>query len=153
MIGFRSFRNGAWYEPTPPEKVAQIIKLLKIKKGMRAVDLGSGDGRLVIALANAGALATGYELDPRLVKLSRDNIKTSGVGKHAQIIQSSFWDADLASADLVCVYQVRTVMKRLEAKLRHELPEGARVVSNYWRFPTWDIAKSENDLHLYLNDA
>src|SRR3990167_6554218 len=66
---------GAIYVPTGRTKIKKIIELANIKPGDRAVDLGSGDGRLVIALAKSGGESHGYEINPWLVRLARKNIR------------------------------------------------------------------------------
>lgn len=140
---------GAPFEPTNNKKVKKIIRLAKIKKGEKAVDLGSGDGRLVIELARAGAEAHGYEINPILVFLSRRNIKKAGLKEKAFIHFKSFWSEDLGKYDVVVMFQFHTIMKKLEKKLRKELKKGARVVSYYWKFPSWKIVKKIDNIHLY----
>ena len=70
---------GAIYVPTEKERVKKMVEFLKIKPGQAVVDLGAGDGRLLIALAKAGAKAYGYEVDPFLVTSARENIKQAGL--------------------------------------------------------------------------
>ena len=72
---------GAINVPTTDEKVEQIIKILDLKGKNKAVDLGSGDGRLIIALAKSGVEAHGYEINPFLVSLARKNIQKINSGR------------------------------------------------------------------------
>lgn len=141
--------GGAFYASTRAETVKKMVELAQIKPGEKAVDLGSGDGRLVIALAQAGAQASGYEIDPLLVWLSRRKIRQAGLEKQAFIYRQSFWNEDLSGFDAVTVYGISQMMKRLEKKLKGELKAGARVVSNYYTFPDWAESKKEDRLHLY----
>ncbi|MBI4359162.1 MAG: 50S ribosomal protein L11 methyltransferase [Candidatus Nealsonbacteria bacterium] len=141
--------GGAFYASTREEAVKKMVALAQIEPGEKAVDLGSGDGRLVIALARAGAQAVGYEIDPLRAWSSRRQIRRAGLEKQASIHQKSFWQEDLSGFDVVTVYGVGYMMKRLEKKLRSELKAGARVVSNYFTFPTWAESQKEGDLHLY----
>ena len=150
LFGLNRFCDGAWFEATPPEKVEQLIDLLDIKPGQHAVDLGSGDGRVVLAMAKKGAYAVGIEKDEKLVKESNHLIQLAGFSKHAKIIHANLWDIDLSSFEKVSVYQIKTIMKRLEQKLQKELPTGAYVVSNYWQFPTWKPSKKVGDVLLYI---
>lgn len=149
MFGLYDFRDGAWYEPTPEEKVQHIIELLNITPGQCAVDLGSGDGRIVIAMAKMGAYAVGFEKDGKLVQQANENIRIAGLSERAKIIHANFWKIDLSPFERVSVYQMKSIMKKLEHKLQKELPIGARVVSNYWQFPMWKSQKYNNDLWLY----
>lgn len=152
MFGLYDFRDGAWYEPTPDEKVQHMMQLLDVKPGHRAVDLGSGDGRIVIAMAKRGAYAVGFEKDEKLVKKANENIKTAGLSKRAKIIHANFWKEDLSRFDRVSVYQMKSIMKKLEQKLQKELPIGALAVSNYWQFPTWKALNHDEDLWLYVKE-
>ena len=140
---------GAPFEPTSNKKVKKIIRLAKVKKGEKAVDLGSGDGRLVIELAKKGAEAHGYEVNPILVFLSRRKIKKAGLKNKAFIHWKNFWNEDLGKYDVVVMFQFHTIMKKLEKKLRKELKKGARVVSYYWKFPSWKIVKKQEDIFVY----
>lgn len=140
---------GAPFEPTSERKLKKIIKLTRIKKGDKAVDLGSGDGRLVIAMAKKGAEAHGYEVNPILVFLSRRNIKKAGLKGKAFIHWKSFWGENLEKYDVVVMFQFHTIMKKLERKLRKELKKGARVVSYYWKFPSWRIVKKQENIFVY----
>lgn len=67
--------GGAVFAKSDEKLIATMIQLAKVKPGEKAVDLGSGDGSVIIALAKAGAEAHGYELNPFLVWLSRRQIK------------------------------------------------------------------------------
>jgi hypothetical protein len=128
--------RGAVYVPSTPEKARQMADLSGVAVGEKAADLGSGDGRVVIECARRGAEAHGFEVNPILVLLSRRNIRRAGMQDRAFIHWKSFWRARLSPFDAVTVFQGSFVMRRLERKLRKELAPGARVVSDYWGFPT-----------------
>lgn len=126
-----------------------MISLSDIKSGEKAIDLGSGDGRLVIALAKKGIEAHGYEINPFLVWLSRNNIKRVGLEGEAFIHFKNFWYVDFSEFNVVTVYGISYMMKRLEAKLRKELKPGSRIVSNCFAFPNWPYFKKEDKVYLY----
>jgi len=140
---------GAPYVITDQERVKKIIVLLNIKPGDKAVDLGSGDGRLVIAMAKAGAEAYGYEINPFLVLLAKKNIQKAGLKNKAFIHWKSFWKEDFSSFNAVTVFGVSYIMKRLETKLQKELKPSARVVSSVFTFPSWVYLKKEGAIYLY----
>jgi len=140
---------GAVYLPSDKEKVKTIIRLAEIKPGEKVVDLGSGDGVLVIALAKAGAEAHGYEINPLLVLIARKNISKARIGNKAFIHWKSFWNEDLSGFDVVVIYGINYIMGRLEKKLRGELKKDARVVSNAFNFPGWPQIKKEEGVYLY----
>ncbi|MFH1423719.1 MAG: methyltransferase domain-containing protein [Candidatus Nealsonbacteria bacterium] len=140
---------GAIYVSSKEEKIKKIIKLAEIKPGEKAVDLGAGDGRLVIALAKKGAEAHGYEINPALVWRARRNINKAGLKRKAFIHWKNFWNEDLFEFDIIAVYGFDYVMKKLEKKLERELKNNARVVSNTFCFPTWPQIKDEDGVYLY----
>lgn len=141
--------RGAIYDPSTQEETVIMAEVAAVAAGEKAADLGSGDGRVVIALARRGAEAHGFEVNPILVHLSRRNIRRAGLEGRAFIHWRSFWRADLSSFDIVTVFQVSFVMGRLEAKVKRELPAGARIVSHYWRFPTLLPEAARGDIYRY----
>ena len=141
--------RGAIYVPSTPEKAQQMAELSGLQRGDRAADLGSGDGRVVIACARRGAEAHGFEVNPYLVLVSRRNIRRAGLQDRAFIHWKSFWRADLSGFDVLIIFQGSFVMRRLEAKLRKELAPGARVVSDFWGFPTLPRDSAQGTLSCY----
>ncbi len=142
--------QGAFFAETSDTRIKQFMSLVPLKKGMIAADLGSGDGRILIKLAQkANLTAVGYEIDPKLVKLSRAKIAEAGLSSRITIKQQSFWRAELGNFDLVTVYGVQEMMPRLEKKLLKELKKGASIVSVYFKFPSWMEKKRLGDIRLY----
>jgi cyclopropane fatty-acyl-phospholipid synthase-like methyltransferase len=127
--------QGPAYVPTLKTTVEQMVSLSDIKPGMKVVDLGSGDGRVVIAMAKAGALATGFEINPLLVWYSRYKIRNLGFSDKIKIQSSSFWNQDLGEYDVVTIFGINHVMERLGQKLARELKPGALVISNAFKIP------------------
>lgn len=145
------FHGGAPYVPSTPEKAVTMLSMAKISSNDHVVDMGSGDGILLIEAIKAGAKsATGYELHPGLIKRSVRKINKLGFGKKIQIFKQSFWDADLTNADIVLLYQISPTMNKLESKLRNELKPGSRVVSNSFNFPNWKHEKEKSGVYLYI---
>ncbi len=140
--------RGAFYAPTNKEALETMVRLARVEQGEKAIDIGSGDGRIVIALAKAGAIAHGYEINPLLVWWSRFKIRRAGLGNRAFIFWGDFWHQKFGSFDIVTVYGITYIMKGLEKKLRRELKPGTRVISHGFQFPTWQC--SEQSLRVYL---
>ena len=140
---------GAPFDPSDRETVKKMVALANIQPCKKAADLGSGDGRVVIALAKAGAEAHGYEINPLLVWWARRNIRKAGLTDKASIHWKSFWRENFVSFDAITVFGVNYIMKDLEKKLRKELKTNARVVSNTWPFPTWSHSLKEGNVYLY----
>jgi protein-L-isoaspartate O-methyltransferase len=141
--------HGAIYIPSKNEKVEKMIRLANIKKGEKAVDLGSGDGRIVIALAKAGAEAHGYEISPLLVWKSRLNIRMAGLQGKAFIHFQTFWHANLSEYDVVTIFGISYIMNDLQKKLRKELKPGSRVIANAFPFKKWKYDKQDDEVYLY----
>ena len=141
--------RGAFFVPLPRVSVPRVIQLLALQAGEKAVDVGSGDGRLLIALAAAGAEAHGFEHNILLVWRSRRAIKRAGLSERAFVHWSNLWNEDFSRFDAVTVYGIPYMMRRLEKKLRTELRSGARVVSYAFPFPNWQPAQSDGKVYLY----
>lgn len=141
--------RGAAFFPSMRSHARRMAELAAVSYGDVAADLGSGDGRVVIALAARGAEAHGFEINPALVFLSRWNVRRAGISGRAHVHWRSFWQADLSRFHAVTVFQGSYIMRRLERKLLRELRPGARVVSDYWRFPTLAPDVVQGTLYLY----
>lgn len=130
--------NVAPYYPTPIEVAKRMLAVGKLVPGKLHVDLGSGDGRLVILAAkNHGARSIGYELEPKLVQASRRQIEEMGLTHLAEIRQQDLFQADLSEVDLLTVYLLPRAMRRLEPILESDLKKGALVVSHDFEMPNW----------------
>lgn len=129
-------KTGAPFVPMEPDVVERVVNLAQIKQGEIFYDLGSGDGRLVIAAAMRGARAYGVEIDFLRVWYSRAWLKLLRL-KKAQIIRKNIFKVDLSGADVVCLYLLQETNEKIQAKLEKELRPGTRVVSLAFEFPNW----------------
>jgi outer membrane protein assembly factor BamB len=124
----------AIFVPTPHDIVAKMLVLAGVKPADTLFDLGSGDGRIVIAAAKTfGVKAIGIDLDQTLVTESRQKIADAGLSELVKIEQADFFSRDLGEADVVSLYLPTNVMDRLLPQLE-KLKPGARVVSHYFKF-------------------
>lgn len=140
---------GAPYVPTNNAAVQVMVGLANIKPGERMVDLGSGDGRIVIAFAQRGIEAHGYEINPSLVFWSRLNIRRLGLHKKAFIHWRSFNRCDFSKFEIVTTYTLPRFMASLENRLQNTLPKNGRVVSHRFRFPNWQPSEVKDKVYLY----
>ena len=136
--------KGAPFVPTDKLTLERMITLAEIKPGEKLVDLGSGDGRIIIAAAMLGAIAHGFEINPLLVLWSRWKIKKAGLSDRAFVHWKSFWRADLSEFDIVMLFGITGIIGQLEVKLKAELKDGSRVISNTFKFPNWEPEKVQN---------
>lgn len=141
---------GAPFAPLSQNRIETMIKLLNLKKGQKAVDLGSGDGRIVIAIAGLGIETHGYEINPLLVAYSRLKIRKLGLSKKAFIHFKDFWSVNFKDYNAVTIYGISHIMGRLERKLMSELKPGSKIVTNYFKFPKLKPSKIENKVACYI---
>jgi protein-L-isoaspartate O-methyltransferase len=143
--------QGPFFAPTSDERIEDILNLVTIKPTSQIADIGSGDGRVLIALAKKFNFkkAVGYEIDPPLISKSRAAIKEAKLSKKIEIKNEDLWLADLSQYDVIVVYFIPRLMKKLEEKLLHELKPGAQVISVFFTFPTWKLAAERGAIRLY----
>jgi SAM-dependent methyltransferase len=107
-------------------------------------DLGSGDGRIVIAAARRfGARGLGIELDGRLAEASRENARLAGVADRVSIVQGDVLAADFSQASVVTVYLLPGLIDKLQPRFVDELKPGTRVVSHAFRMAGWRPDRAE----------
>ncbi len=126
------------YVPTPPGVVEGMLKLADVKKGELVVDLGCGDGRIVVAAAkDFGARGIGYDLNPERIKEAKENAAKAGVADRVQFIEKNLFDADIHAANVVTLYLLPSVNEKLKPRLQTELKPGTRVVSHAFDMGNW----------------
>lgn len=131
-------RSGGPFVPTPPAVVDAMLKLAKVGPRDHVVDLGSGDGRIVLAAASRyKASGTGIEIDEDLVEQSSAEATKLGIAKRARFVRQDVREADLSRATVVTLYLLPGMMTTLRNKLVAELRPGARVVSHDFHFENW----------------
>ena len=129
---------------TPAAVVERMLALAQTGPGDLVVDLGSGDGRIVIAAASRfGARGRGIELDERLVRLARENARRAGVAASVTFEHGDVLQADLSRATVVTTYLLKSLMNRLQSKLLAELKPGARIVSHAFPMAGWRPDRTE----------
>jgi SAM-dependent methyltransferase len=132
------------YVPTPQPVVDAMLSLAGVTERDVVYDLGSGDGRIVIAAAKTyRARGVGIEIDPALVKRSIDNAAAAGVSDRVRFETRDFFAADISDATVVTLYLLQSLNERLRPKLVRELKPGARVVSHVFNMgPEWPPQKT-----------
>jgi SAM-dependent methyltransferase len=126
------------YVPTPARIVSELLALAQIEPGELVVDLGSGDGRLVITAAKRyGARGRGIDNQPHLVALAKDTARREGVADRVTFVDGDFFEASLADADVVTLYLTPATLTDLIPKCLAGLRPGARVVSHDYPLEPW----------------
>ncbi|PWA17495.1 hypothetical protein CCH79_00011382, partial [Gambusia affinis] len=143
------------FVPATTAQVENVLRVLRTRTGT-LVDIGSGDGRIVIAAAKCGFQASGLELNPWLVWYSRYKAWREGVHRSTSFHISDLWkvggsrlveriQASFAQYSNVVIFGVPQMMDQLEVKLANELPSSAKVVACRFPFPTWVPESTEGE--------
>jgi len=123
---------------TPPEVVDAMLTAARVTSADTVYDLGSGDGRIVIAAAQKyGARGVGIEINPLLVAESNASARAAGVPHLVQFIQGDLFTADIRAATVVTLYLSPSINERLKPRLLRELRPGARIVSHVYDMLGW----------------
>ncbi|XP_069066657.1 adenine nucleotide translocase lysine N-methyltransferase [Pleurodeles waltl] len=139
MPGFRRvpLKLQVPYLPASIGQVKNVMALLHGRSG-KMVDLGSGDGRIVLEACRKGFKpAVGYELNPWLIRLSRFYAWRAGYSHEVSYLRNDLWKVRLHDCNNISVFLAPSVLGLLESKLLAELPDGARVVTGRFPLPTW----------------
>jgi Methyltransferase domain len=124
--------------PTPERLVERMLAMAQVGPGDVVFDLGSGDGRMVIAAAKRGAQAVGVEYNPDLVALARRNAEGQGLPTAAaRFVPADIFETDFSSATVVTLYLLPDLNARLRPKLLDMRP-GTRVASHMFRMEDWE---------------
>ena len=126
------------FVPTPERVVEGMLKIAQVGPKDLVYDLGSGDGRIVIAAAKRhGARAVGVDIDPQRVKEARENARKAGVAGRAEFREADLFQVDLSPATVVTLYLLPTINLKLRPKLLAELKPGTRIVSHGFDMGDW----------------
>jgi hypothetical protein len=126
------------YYPTPPETVAEMLRLANVKQGDVLYDLGSGDGRIPIAAAKQfGIRAVGIEIDPKLIVEAETNARNAGVAELVRFRNEDMFHIDISEASVVTLYLSDKLNVLLRPKLLRELKPGSRIISHDFRMGDW----------------
>ena len=126
------------FVPTPPDVVDAMLKLAKVTSTDVVYDLGSGDGRIVIAAAKTyGARGVGIDIDPERTREATANARASGVSDKVMFRTEDVLTADISPATVVMIYLSPSFNSRLAPKLMKDLKPGTRIVSHAFDLGSW----------------
>jgi SAM-dependent methyltransferase len=123
--------------PTPIALTEKMLDMAKVTSNDFVMDLGSGDGRNVIAAAKRGARGLGVEYNPNMVELSKQNAAKEGVGDKAQFMQGDMYEADISQATVMALFLLPENLRRLTPKFL-ALKPGSRIVANGFGIDGWE---------------
>lgn len=125
------------YVPTPNDVVEEMLNLANVGPGDYVIDLGSGDGRIVIAAVKRGAIGHGVDLDPERIREAKANAEEEGVSNRVMFMQGDIFETDFSDASVITLYLLSSVNEKLRPSLLEELSPGTRVVSHSFSMGDW----------------
>jgi hypothetical protein len=141
-----------------PNNVDRMIRIAALRDNDVVIDLGSGDGRVVIAAAQANSTVRGYgvDIDAKLVQQAAASAQAAGVGDRVEFQHRNAFDADLSQVDVIFMWFFPELMRLLRGKILREARPGTRVVAALWDMGTWradEVDKDPSDVNLWIVPA
>ena len=137
QLGAQEGAGDVVYVPTPQIVVEEMLRMAKVGPKDFVIDVGSGDGRMVITAAKKfGARGFGVDLDPVLLKQSNENAQREGVADRARFIEQNLFEADLSQATVITSYLLPEMNEKLRPKILSLRP-GTRVVAHDYHMGEW----------------
>lgn len=146
-----SQRRDVPFVPTPNEVVEKMLDVAQVGPGDYVIDLGSGDGRIVIAAAKRGAFGHGIDIDPQRIREAKANAKDAGVEDRVLFVEDNLFETDFSQASVITMYLLNSVNLKLRPKLLESLSPGTRIVSHSFNMNEWqpDDQTSVNHSNIY----
>jgi SAM-dependent methyltransferase len=123
--------------PTPQELITTMLDMARVTPSDYVIDLGSGDGRIVIAAAKLGARALGVEYNPDMVELSKSSAEKEGVSDKAHFVRGDIFETDFSQATVLTMYLLPDLNMKLRPKIL-EMKPGTRVVTHAFSMEDWE---------------
>jgi len=125
------------YVPTPANVVDKMLDMANVGPGDYVIDLGCGDGRIVIAAARRGATGLGVDIDAKLIRKARGNAREAGVSDQVMFLRQDLFKTDISGASVVTLYLYPSLMNKLRPVFTEQLDPGARIVSHDFDMDDW----------------
>lgn len=139
---------GAPFLPTLKKQVDSAFELLDLKPGQTMLELGSGDGRMLVAAARRGIKSVGYEINPLLYVYSR--LITRKYRKYVRVIWGNYWHKQWPQSDGIFVFLLQSYMEKLDKKIIDECNKPVRLVSLAFKIKERKHSGKKNGLFLYI---
>lgn len=136
------------YVPTPQSVVDKMLEVADVGPGDYVIDLGCGDGRIVIAAAQKGSYGHGIDLDSERIREARSNARKSNVSDKVMFLQEDIFETDFSRANVITMYLLESVNLELRSHLLEKLEPGTRIVSH-----DFDMGEWKPDEHIQVDNA
>lgn len=152
------FKLDVPFIPTPQKVVERMLEMAEVKPADFLIDLGSGDGRIAITAARKhGARALGVDIDPDRVEESRQNARRAGVDDKVEFRVQNLFDTDISKANVLTMYLLSSINRKLRPRILNDLAPGSRVVSHVFDLGEWkpdarDVVENRN-VYLWIVPA
>ena len=145
IIPFVSPAQDVIYVPTRDTVVDAMLKLANVNANDVVYDLGSGDGRIVIAAAKKyGARGVGIDIDPERISESNTNATKAGVTDKVKFIEADLFESDFSDASVVTLYLLGRLNEKLKPMLMQQLKPGTRIVSHAFDMGDWEPEETQS---------
>ena len=132
------------YVPTSEPTVLAMLEMAGVDSSDVVYDLGSGDGRIVIAAAQKfGAKGVGIDIDPQRIKEANENAKAANVTEKVKFIEADLFQSDFSEASVVTLYLLSSLNEKLRPLLMKQLKPGTKIVSHAFKMGDWEPERSE----------
>ena len=138
---------GAPYLPTLTPQVKTALRLAELKPGQTLLELGCGDGKVLIAAAKQGHQAIGYELNPVLATIAW--LRTRRYRQLISVRWTNMWSANWPPADVIFVFLLPRYMSRLDAVIQQSADRPVRLISFAFVIPGKKISRQQNGVYVY----
>ena len=125
------------YVPTPDSVVERMLDMADVGPGDYVIDLGCGDGRIVIEAAKRGAFGHGVDLDPQRIEEARKNAQRARVADKVIFVEQNIFDTDFSRANVIAMYLFPSINRKLRPSLLEKLKPGSRIVSHDFGMDEW----------------
>lgn len=138
---------GAPYLPTLSPQIRAALDLAELKPGQHMIELGCGDGRVMVAALKQGARVTGYELNPVLALIAW--LRTRRYKGRAKVVCGNFWNKQLPPAEVIFTFLLPKYMSKLDNKITQESSKPVKLISFAFVIPTKKASKEKQGVFLY----
>ena len=137
---------GAPYVPIHKTSLESVFNSIKLSKSATVVDLGSGDGKVLLLAAQKGYSAIGYELNPFLLLISKRRLRKY---PNAKVVMKDMWQADVAQADLVFTFLATKYMERLKTQIVSKMKKGSYFASYAFEILDLELLRKTHGVNTY----